>query len=347
MWLEIIADYSLFLLKVATFVGAGLVIFAVASKYKKESSEEGAIELSHLSQRLINQQQKMSEFISFEDENDNDKEKKKDKKKKDKKKDKAKNDDQASKQLPRLFVIDYDGDIHAHEVAALREEITAISMLAQKGDEVLLRLESPGGVVNGYGLAASQLQRLRDQEIPLTVAVDKVAASGGYMMACVANKIIAAPFSVVGSIGVVAEIPNFHRLLKKHDIDVDVMTAGEYKRTVTVLGENTAEGKEHFQQELQKTHQLFKEFVTANRPQLDIDAVANGATWYGTQAIELNLVDEISTSDDYILGVLNEKDVYQVKYKEKKNLVQKIGIQLETSVEKLWVKLWNYKAKIK
>ena len=230
-------------------------------------------------------------------------------------------------------MLDFKGDISASETTALREEISAIINVAKVDDEVLLRLESPGGVVHGYGLAASQLARLKQKGIKLTVAVDKVAASGGYMMACVADKIVSAPFAIIGSIGVVAQIPNIHRLLKKHDVDVDVMTAGEFKRTVTVLGENTEKGKQKFQAELEETHQLFKQFVAQNRPHLDVDKVATGEHWFGQQALALQLVDELATSDDIILEKMKDKSVIAVKYKVKKPLLQKIGKQAEESIE--------------
>lgn len=252
----------------------------------------------------------------------------------------------AETQKPRLFVLDFDGDLYARAVGALRNEITAVLSIARPEDEVLLRLESPGGVVHGYGLAASQLRRLRERNIPLTVAVDKVAASGGYMMACVADKIVSAPFAIVGSVGVVAEVPNIHRLLKKHDIDVDVMTAGEFKRTVTFMGENTEKGKQKFRQELEETHQLFKQFVSENRPGLDIEKIATGEHWFGRQALALNLIDEISTSDDLLLKAFENKQLIEVKYQEKQSLIQRIGLQAEASVENLFAKLVNRRADV-
>ena len=208
---------------------------------------------------------------------------------------------------------------------SLREEITIILSVAEPGlDEVLVRLESPGGLVHAYGLAAAQLTRLREKNIRITIAVDKVAASGGYMMACVADKIVAAPFAIVGSIGVVAQVPNIHRLLKKNDIDVEMHTAGQYKRTLTFIGQNTDEGREKFQQELDETHVLFKSFVSQNRPSLDIDKVATGEHWYGTQAKELGLVDELAVSDDLIVAAIPDHEVIQVRYFRRKRLIDKI-----------------------
>lgn len=245
---------------------------------------------------------------------------------------------------PCLYVLDFKGSMDAHEVGALREEISAILSVAQTGDEVLLRLESPGGMVHGYGLAAAQLTRLKEKGIKLTAVVDKVAASGGYMMACVADKIVAAPFAIIGSIGVVAQIPNIHRLLKKNDIDVELHTAGEYKRTLTLLGENTEEGREKFKQDLNETHLLFKSFVHKYRPQLDIDSVATGEYWYGTEALNKGLIDEVGVSDDWLINHINDYEVFSVQYVLKKKMVERVTGGAMESVDKLMMR-WVQRSK--
>ncbi|MCU4501704.1 protease SohB [Acinetobacter sp. WU_MDCI_Abxe161] len=228
----------------------------------------------------------------------------------------------------KIFVLDFKGDIQASAVENLREEITLILATAKAGrDRVVVRLESPGGMVHGYGLAAAQLVRLRDAGFHLTICVDKVAASGGYMMACIANEIITAPFAIVGSIGVVAQVPNFNRLLKEHNVDFELYTAGQYKRTVTMFGENTPEGKAKFEEELQQTHVLFKHFVEKYRPQLNVDKVATGEHWYGEDALDLNLVDKLQTSDEYLLGLLPQHDVYVINTRKKATLGEKLGLQ--------------------
>ena len=228
----------------------------------------------------------------------------------------------------KVYVLDFKGDTAASAVESLREEITLILATAKVGrDRVVLRLESPGGMVHGYGLAAAQLVRLRDAGFNLTICVDKVAASGGYMMACIANEIISAPFSVVGSIGVVAQVPNFNRLLKEHHVDFELYTAGQFKRTVTMFGENTAEGKAKFEEELQQTHELFKHFVEKYRPQLNVEKVATGEHWYGKDALELNLVDKLQTSDEYLLSLLAQHDVYVIDTRRKPTLGEKLGLQ--------------------
>ncbi|MCW9718444.1 protease SohB [Avibacterium sp. 21-599] len=345
MWSELAMGYGLFILEILTvlLVITGIVAMIMAFKQKK-SHQAGELVITDLSQEYEENAKRLAEFHLSEEAL---KQVEKARKKEDKQKAKAekekrkKGENPENERKPHLFVLNFKGDISASETTALREEVSAIIAVAKPEDEVLLRLESPGGVVHGYGLAASQLARLKQHQIKLTVAVDKVAASGGYMMACVADKIIAAPFAIIGSVGVVAQVPNIHRLLKKHDVDVDVMTAGEYKRTVTLLGENTEKGKEKFQQELEETHQLFKQFVAQHRPQVDIEQVATGEHWFGQQALGLNLVDEIATSDDVILQAIKDKFVVSVKYAMKKSLVQKLGKQAEESADNVllgWLK---------
>ncbi|MFW1916548.1 protease SohB [Acinetobacter baumannii] len=236
----------------------------------------------------------------------------------------------------KIFVLDFKGDIQASAVENLREEITLILATAKAGrDRVVVRLESPGGMVHGYGLAAAQLVRLRDAGFHLTICVDKVAASGGYMMACIANEIISAPFAVVGSIGVVAQVPNFNRLLKEHNVDFELYTAGQYKRTVTMFGENTPEGKAKFEEELQQTHVLFKHFVEKYRPQLNVGKVATGEHWYGQDALDLNLVDKLQTSDEYLLALLPQHDVYVINTRKKATLGEKLGLQAAQMADSL------------
>lgn len=224
----------------------------------------------------------------------------------------------------KIFLVDFEGDIKASAVENLREEITAILTTATPHDEVVVRVESPGGMVHGYGLAASQLLRVREKGIPLTVCVDKVAASGGYLMSVTANKILSAPFAIVGSIGVVAQVPNVHRALKKFDVDYKEYTAGEYKRTVSLLGEITPKGEEKFKEQLEDTHVLFKNFVHKFRPNMNLAEVATGEYWYGEQALGKGLVDEIRTSDDYLLGLSEKHQIVKVKYEHHESLSDKL-----------------------
>lgn len=252
-----------------------------------------------------------------------------------------KKDKKQTEVKPRVYVLDFDGDIKASATENMRHEITALLTLATEKDEVVLRLESGGGMVHSYGLASSQLARIRQAGIPLTICIDKVAASGGYMMACIGNRIISAPFAVLGSIGVVAQLPNVNRLLKKHDIDFEVLTAGEYKRTLTVFGENTEKGREKFQQDLDITHELFKNFVARYRPQLQIDEVATGEVWLGMAAKDKLLVDELKTSDEYLADKAKTAEVFHLHYAERKSLQERVGLAASGSVDRLVTGWWS------
>lgn len=251
------------------------------------------------------------------------------------KKEKKQLKNEAKKEAPqrKIFVLDFDGDVKASAVENLREEITAVLAVATPTDEVVVRVDSPGGLVNGYGLAAAQLIRVRNKSIPLTIAVDKVAASGGYMMACTGNKILCAPFAIVGSIGVVAQVPNFNRILRKHDVDFKEYTAGEYKRTVSIFGEITEKGEEKFRDQLEQTHVLFKSFVQKYRPQLDVSKVATGEYWYGEQALPLGLIDEVKTSDEYLMSNAETSQIVKIKFERKTSFSEKVSGLLGKSLK--------------
>lgn len=240
---------------------------------------------------------------------------------------------------PTVYVLDFEGDLLATSVTSLREEITAITRTARPEDEVVLRLESPGGAVSHYGLAAAQLARLREKKVKLTVCIDRVAASGGYMMACVADRVVAAPFAIIGSIGVVAQVPNVHRLLKKHDVDFEELTAGEFKRTVSLFGEITEKGRQKFLAQLDETHALFKQFVKLQRPSLDVEQVATGEYWLARRGLELGLVDQLSTSDDYLLERAQHANVYQVSFKPEHPWRQRLGRASADLLERVAMRL--------
>ena len=330
---EFFLNYGLFLAKTVTIVAA-IVPVVVVYRYDVEQKAGGrkdSFEIKKLNKKYDDMAMVMNVSMLHKDGL-----KKYLKEEKDKLKGINK-DKKDEGQRKRIYVLNFHGDIRASAVASLREEITAILMVASENDEVFVRLESGGGVVHGYGLAASQLMRIREKNIPLTVSVDKVAASGGYMMACVGNRIIAAPFSIIGSIGVIAQIPNFHSVLKKHDVDFEQFTAGEFKRTVTMFGENTDEAKAKFREEIEDIHVLFKDFIVQHRPDVDIAKVSTGESWPGTRALEKKLVDELKTSDDYLLENSKHADIYEISYVSKKSLIEKIGFQFQRLVDK-----WQY-----
>lgn len=318
---DLLLQYGLFLAKTLTWVGGLIVLVVVIAGLVRAGREHVGerLDVKNINERL----QRMADILNLDllDEKEYKREEKR-QRAEEKAKRKASKDDEPTK--PRLFVLDFDGDIEATQVAALREEISAVLQVARPEDAVMVRLESGGGIVHSYGLAASQLKRVRDHGHKLYVSVDKVAASGGYMMACVADQILAAPFAVLGSIGVVAQMPNFHRLLNKHEIDVEMHTAGEYKRTLTMFGENTDAARAKFRQELNEIHDLFKSFVAENRAALAIDRVATGEHWYGTQALELGLIDTIQTSDDFLLSRVKDHDVYEIRYRVRRALREQL-----------------------
>ncbi len=230
----------------------------------------------------------------------------------------------------RIFVLDFKGDLRASATASLREEVSAVLAVAKEGDQVLLRLENAGGAVHEHGLAASQLMRIKQRGLPLLIAVDKVAASGGYLMACVADRLMSAPFAIIGSIGVLAQLPNFRRLLEDKGIDFEQITAGKYKRTLTLFGENTAEGREKLKEELEDVHELFKNEIAGHRPQVELDRVATGEYWYGTRALDLKLVDEIGTSDDFLAEAAGQNDLYQVAFKRRRTFPERLRAGAES-----------------
>ncbi|MEX2488247.1 MAG: protease SohB [Pseudomonadales bacterium] len=323
--MEFIFEYGLFLAKAITILVAILVVISalVGLGQKTRRTDKGYIEVRNMNDNMDNITNTLKSAVLNKSALKQDK---KDSKKKRKEEEKTAKQElkQGGQSRSRVYVIDFEGDLRASAVSRLREEVTAILSVAGSNDEVVVKLESPGGLVHSYGLAASQLRRIVDRQVPLTVAVDKVAASGGYMMACIANNIIAAPFALLGSIGVVAQMPNFHKLLKNKDVDFDVYTAGEHKRTLTVFGENTEEGRKKFMEELEDLHDLFKEFVGENRPQVNISEVATGEAWYGTRALKHALVDELKTSDEYLYDKCQEADVFQVKFVEYRSKLEKM-----------------------
>ncbi|EQC2548326.1 MULTISPECIES: protease SohB [Enterobacter] len=335
--MELLSQYGLFLAKIATVVIAIAVVAVLIVNLTQRKRQRGELRITRLSEQYQEMQEEMSLALldTHQQKLWHKAQKKKHKQEAKAAKAKAKLNAPQDKVIPRVYVLDFKGSMDAHEVASLREEVTAVLAVATPQDQVVVRLESPGGVVHGYGLAASQLQRLREKQIPLTVAVDKVAASGGYMMACVADNIVAAPFAIIGSIGVVAQIPNFNRFLKNKEIDIELHTAGQYKRTLTLLGENTEEGRQKFREDLNETHHLFKDFVHRMRPTLDIEQVATGEHWYGVQALEKGLVDAVGTSDDLLLNLMDGRELVGVRFTQRKRLLDRFTNSAAESADRL------------
>lgn len=328
---QFLAEYGLFLLKVVTILAAIIVVIVVAASAGRKASHEG-LEVENLNKKYKTIADALLAAVST-------KSVRKKAAKARKKEEKA--ESKSSSSRPRSFVIDFKGDLKATAVASLREEVSAILDVAAEGDDVIVRLENHGGVVHEHGLAASQLARIRDHEIPLNVCVDKVAASGGYLMACVASKVYAAPFAILGSIGVLAQIPNFNRMLDSHGVDFEQVTAGKYKRTVTMFGKNTDEDRAKLKEELEDVHALFKDAVAKYRPGLDLDKVATGEHWYGTRALEYGLADEIKTSDELLKERGSERDLYLVSYKIKQPLQKRVLANIDSLLEKADAAGWR------
>ena len=328
--MEFLSEYGLFLLKVATVVVAIVVIIVAAAAAGRRGSQEG-LEIDNLNKKYRSHAHTLRKAVM----------KKSEQKQEEKEEKKRIKEEEKKDGRPRTFVINFKGDLRASAVPSLREEVSAVLDVATQDDEVVVRLENHGGVVHEHGLAASQLARIRDRGIPLHVCVDKVAASGGYLMACVASRIYAAPFAILGSIGVLAQIPNFNRFLDSHGVDFEMITAGKYKRTVTMFGENTDEDRAKLKQELEDVHTLFKSAVARYRPELNLDTVATGEHWYGTRALELGLADEILTSDELLHRLADERDLFEIQYKIKQPLQKRLMSNIDSMLEKAAAARWR------
>lgn len=328
---EFLAEYGLFLLKVVTVAMAIVVVIVIAAAEGRKAGHEG-LEVESINKKYKGMASVLRKAVMQK--SDQKKEAKEEKKR-------EKADAKKASSRPKSFVIDFKGDLKASGVPSLREEVTAILDVATADDEVIVRLENHGGVVHEHGLAASQLARIRDRDIRLSICVDKVAASGGYLMACVASKIYAAPFAILGSIGVLAQIPNFNRLLDSHGVDFEQITAGKYKRTVTMFGENTDEDRAKLKEELEEVHGLFKSAVSTYRPDLDLDKVATGEHWYGSRALELGLADEIKTSDELLTELAADRELFRVAYHIKQPLQKRLMASIDSTLEKIDAMSWR------
>ena len=330
--MEILVDYLIFLLKVFTIALAiTLPLLLIIGSSKNKSQPKGKLSITNLSDKFEDMGNALKGSLM------NPKELKKfnkDLSKDKKKKNKTENEE-------TVFVLNFNGDIQASEVEKLKQEVNSILLSESECKEVVLKVESGGGSAYAYGLCAAELKRLVDNEISLTVCIDKVAASGGYLMSCVATKIIAAPWAIVGSIGVIAQLPNFHRLLKKNSIDFEMHTAGAFKRTLTTLGENTEEGREKFKSELEDLHLIFKNFVKEQRPQVDTEVVATGEVWQGEEAVKVGLVDSLETSDNYLVNLSKEAKLFEIEFVEKKNLTERFAFSMQLIIEKTLFKFYD------
>lgn len=326
--MEFLHEYGLFLAKTITIVVALLVVIgaAAAAAMRSRGRPHGRLELRRLNKRYREMRERIENELAP---------RRSSWRMRVRRRSARQDERKQAADRPRLFVLDFHGDLRASATESLREEVSAVLTTARPEDRVLLRLESAGGLVHNYGLAASQLARLRERRIHLTVSIDRVAASGGYLMACVADHLIAAPFAIVGSIGVVAQAPNFHRVLKKHEVDFELHTAGEFKRTLTLFGENTDAARAKFREELEEVHRFFKQHIVRYRPAVDINQVATGEHWLGERARELGLVDELGTSDDFILARLDTTELVALRFRRRESVTRRLSLGLESLLLRL------------
>ena len=320
---EFLSAYGLFLAELLTLALLAIAIFVLIAANRRGGRGHG-LNVEHLNRRFDETADALKSAMAGKRAKKEAKARRKERKREER--ERAKQDTPR----PRLYVLDFKGDLRASAGASLREEVSAILNVAADQDQVLLRLENPGGTVHEHGFAASQLMRIKRRGLRLLIAVDKVAASGGYLMACVADHIMAAPFAIIGSVGVIAQLPNFHRLLEEKGIDFEQLTAGRFKRTLTLFGKNTDEGREKLRQEIEDVHELFKAQIREHRPQVDVEQVATGEHWYGLRALELRLVDELRTSDDFLLEAAKERDLYAITFKRKRSLPERLLAGAET-----------------
>lgn len=230
-------------------------------------------------------------------------------------------------------LLSFNGDINATEVIEFGRAVSMIVQMKDLVSEVYIIINSGGGVVNGYGLLASEIERLHYSEIETYALIDQVAASGGYMAACVANHVVAAPFAYIGSIGVVSEMPNFNQILSDNGINIEQHTAGKSKRTVTPLGKITDEDRNEFKKKLERIHRSFINHVSHYRNINDADENKNSIIFSGdywiaeeTVELELGLVDEISTSQEFLLDKMKEYNIIEITFQENKTKKSKLSL---------------------
>ncbi|MEL7296814.1 MAG: protease SohB [Pseudomonadota bacterium] len=325
-------EYGLFLAKTLTFLLAAFLLLAMIASFSKRGQSNETLRVDNLNDKFRQMRERLARAVAGAQDA---------KALKKQQKAEAKAREKTPPQRARTFVIDFKGDIKASAVSQLREEVTAILSVASDDDEVLVKLENPGGVVHEHGLAAAQLTRIRERGLSLVVVVDKVAASGGYLMACVANEIVAAPFAIVGSIGVIAQLPNFNRALEQRGVDFEQITAGEHKRSVTMFGKNTDADRAKLKEELEDIHGLFKAAVSRYRPELDLSTVATGEHWYGTRALEMGLIDKLATSDEELIARCENRDIFSITYEIKQPLPKKLLGAVDSALERFADRLHN------
>lgn len=240
-----------------------------------------------------------------------------------------KSGDEKTGEPGKVAVLKFKGDIRASARFAFAKLVDEVVLNAREFKEVVVVVESPGGGVSEYGMLFAELERMRkcEENFQLTVVVDTVAASGGYLMSLPAHKILAAPFAMVGSIGVVSFIPNIRELLEANKIKPRTFTAGDFKRTVTLTDEGDEKSAEQYKQQLALIHEQFKQALKKYRPQVELEKVATGEAWLASTTVEkeLQLVDGLNTSHALLLEMNQSFDLVEYSSKaERKTFLKRI-----------------------
>ena len=231
-----------------------------------------------------------------------------------------------------LYYLEFEGDIQASEAAKLKQEILVCLQVAKPTDVFLILVESSGGSVSNYGDLYSVMEMIKKRGHTLWVAIDRVAASGGYLISLPADKIFATPFALIGSIGVLSEVPNFGGLLDKYGVKMEEYTAGERKMNISMFRENGEEQKEHHRKKLGKIHELFKAQLVKYRGGLiekkgvDIGELMEGDFWMGENAFELGLVDELKSSVEILLDEKDHFNILKVNYHNEPKMAGIMGM---------------------
>ncbi len=207
---------------------------------------------------------------------------------------------------PRLAVLRFQGlrDLNASGDQRLSEAIDEVLVNRDHFEEAVVIIDSPGGTTHGYGHAYALLERLSASGLKVTACIDRIGASGGYLMALPADRILAGPFAIVGSVGVVAGIPNVKRLLEEKGVSYRLFVAGDKKRVVHFADDDGPEVREYMDEKLAGIHTQFLQAVEKHRgDRVKLDEVRSGDHWSAEESVEkgLGLVDELQTSAEYLL----------------------------------------------
>lgn len=188
-----------------------------------------------------------------------------------------------------------DGYVYSEEIAEYLKQVEENPRV----EAIVLRIDSPGGSVVG---SDEIYQALLAIDKPLVVSMGEVAASGGYYIACAADRVLANPGTLTGSIGVISMVPNIEELMEKIGVEVLVIKSGALKDEGSVFREMTEEEREVWQRIIDEAYDQFVGIVADGRdlPPQAVRELADGRVYTGHQALELGLVDELGNLSEAI-----------------------------------------------